>query len=231
MINGNAKTLLEIRGLTATVSGSGNVATYTIEKLNQLGAKVLTASDSHGFVHDPDGIDLEKLAWIKEQKEVRRGRIALYVEEFPRATYHEGKRPWNVPCDMAFPSATQNEIDIDDADALVRNGVRSVSEGANMPSTLAATKVFLNAKVLFGPGKAANAGGVAVSGLEQTQNALRLRWTREEVDQKLKAIMQNIHAQCVQYGQERGTYVNYVQGANVGGFVKVAEAMLAYGTM
>ncbi|MEP6766946.1 MAG: NADP-specific glutamate dehydrogenase [Gemmatimonadaceae bacterium] len=220
-----------VRGLTAAVSGSGNVATFTIEKLTLLGARVVTASDSAGFIYDPDGIDLEKLAWLRELKEVQRGRIADYVNKFPRSTYHDGKRPWNVPCDMAFPSATQNEIDREDAEALVKNGVKTVAEGANMPSTLEATRVFLDAKVLFGPGKAANAGGVAVSGLEQAQNSMRLSWSRDEVDQRLQEIMKNIHVQCVKYGTEDGGYVNYVKGANIGGFVKVADAMLAYGIM
>ncbi|MEP6834768.1 MAG: NADP-specific glutamate dehydrogenase [Gemmatimonas sp.] len=220
-----------IRNMTATVSGSGNVSTFAIEKLTELGARVLTASDSGGFIHDPDGIDAEKLAWLRELKEVRRGRIAEYVDRFPRSSYHDGQRPWNVPCDMAFPCATQNEIERADAEALVKNGVRTVAEGANMPSTLDATKVFLDANVMFGPGKAANAGGVAVSGLEQAQNSMRLCWSREEVDQRLSEIMRNIHAQCVKYGTEKDGYVNCVKGANIGGFVKVADAMLAYGVM
>jgi len=220
-----------IRGLTAVVSGSGNVATYTIEKLTQLGARVVTASDSGGFIHDPDGIGPEKLTWIKNLKDVRRGRIAEYVEQFKGSTYHAGRSPWHVPCDMAFPGATQNELCEDDARALVKNGVRTVAEGANMPSTLGATRVFLDAKVMFGPGKAANAGGVAVSGLEQAQNSMRLSWTHEEVDQRLQEIMRNIHQQCVKYGTDQSGYVNCVKGANIGGFVKVAEAMLAYGIM
>ena len=226
-----ARTGAGLRGTTAAVSGSGNVATYCIEKLTQLGATVVTASDSSGFIHDPDGIDLEKLAWLKHLKEVQRGRISTYAERFPGATFHPGRRPWRVPCDLAFPCATQNEIDRDDAEALVKNGVRAVAEGANMPSTLEATRVFLEAKVLFGPGKAANAGGVAVSGLEQSQNSIRLTWSRDEVDQRLQEIMRNIHAQCVRYGTDGDGYVNYVKGANIGGFVKVAEAMLAYGVM
>ena len=226
-----AQTGVGMRGLTATVSGSGNVSTYAIEKLTTLGARVLTASDSGGFIHDPDGIDAEKLAWIKQLKEVRRGRIAEYAERFPGSSYHAGQRPWHVPCDMAFPCATQNELDRSDALALVANGVRTVAEGANMPSTLEATHVFLDAKVLFGPGKAANAGGVAVSGLEQAQNSMRLSWPRDEVDHRLHEIMHNIHAQCVKYGTDEDGSVNYVRGANIGGFVKVAEAMLAYGVM
>lgn len=220
-----------IRGKTAVVSGSGNVSMYTIEKLTHLGARVVTASDSGGFIHDPDGITPEKLAWIKDLKEVRRGRIAEYAEQFKGSSYHAGQSPWNVPCDMAFPSATQNELGEDDARALVKNGVRTVAEGANMPSTLEATRVFLDAKVMFGPGKAANAGGVAVSGLEQAQNSMRLSWTHEEVDQRLQEIMRNIHQQCVKYGTDKSGYVNCVKGANIGGFVKVADAMLAYGIM
>ena len=226
-----AQTGVGIRGLTATVSGSGNVSTYAIEKLTALGARVLTASDSDGFIHDPDGIDAEKLAWIKQLKEVRRGRIAEYTARFPSSSFHAGQRPWYVPCDMAFPCATQNELDRADALALVSNGVRTVAEGANMPSTLEATHVFLDAKVLFGPGKAANAGGVAVSGLEQAQNSMRLSWPRDEVDHRLHEIMHTIHAQCVKYGTDEDGYVNYVRGANIGGFVKVADAMLAYGVM
>ena len=226
-----AQTGVGMRGLKATVSGSGNVSLYAIEKLTALGARVLTASDSGGFIHDPDGIDADKLAWLKQLKEVRRGRIAEYAAQFPRSSYHAGRRPWQVPCDMAFPCATQNELGRDDAHALVANGVRTVAEGANMPSTLDATQVFLDAKVLFGPGKAANAGGVAVSGLEQAQNSMRLSWPRDEVDHRLHEIMHNIHIQCVKYGTDEDGYVNYVRGANIGGFVKVADAMLAYGVM
>ncbi len=226
-----AQTGVGMRGLTATVSGSGNVSTYAIEKLTVLGARVVTASDSGGFIHDPNGIDAEKLAWLKQLKEVRRGRISEYAEQFPGSTYHAGRRPWHVPCDMAFPCATQNELDLGDARELVKNGVRTVAEGANMPSTLEATQVFLDAKVLFGPGKAANAGGVAVSGLEQAQNSMRLSWPRDEVDHRLHEIMHNIHAACVKYGSDDDGYVNYVRGANIGGFVKVADAMLAYGVM
>ncbi|MFQ5746905.1 MAG: NADP-specific glutamate dehydrogenase [Gemmatimonadota bacterium] len=219
-----------VEGKTAVVSGSGNVAIYTIEKLIHLGAKPLTASDSNGFVYDPDGIDEEKLEWIKDLKEVRRGRIREYAEEFG-CEYHEGKRPWAVPCDLAFPCATQNEIDGDDARTLVENGVIAVAEGANMPTDLDGVNVFLEAKLMYGPGKAANAGGVAVSGLEQSQNALRLAWSREEVDSRLQGIMKNIHDQCVIYGNSHGGYINYVDGANIGGFVKVADAMLGYGVV
>ena len=219
-----------IEGRTAVVSGSGNVALYTVEKLLHLGARPLTVSDSGGFVHDPDGIDEEKLAWIKELKEVRRGRIAEYVEKYPGASYFPGERPWSVPCEMAFPCATQNELDGDDARRLIEGGVRLVAEGANMPSTLEATHRFLDAEVLYGPAKAANAGGVAVSGLEQSQNALRIAWSREEVDERLQQIMRNIHDQCTQYGETDGV-VDYVRGANIAGFRKIADAMLAYGAV
>ena len=217
-----------VKGKKVAVSGSGNVAIYCIEKVNQLGGKVLTASDSQGFIYDPNGIDLEKLAWIKELKEVRRGRIKEYTEKFPKAEYHQGKRPWGVDVDLAFPCATQNELNIDEAKELIKNGVQGVSEGANMPSTLEAVHAFLKAKVLFGPAKAANAGGVAVSGLEQSQNAMRIAWSAEEVETRLKTIMASIHDQCLKFGEDNG-YVNYVRGANTAGFVKVADAMLAYG--
>ncbi len=218
-----------IAGKTAVVSGSGNVALYCMEKLLQLGGKVLTASDSTGFVHDPDGIDEEKLAWLKELKEVRRGRIHEYAEKFTGAEFHEGQRPWGVKADLAFPCATQNELDGDDATHLVDNGVMAVAEGANMPSTPEAVRAFLESRVLFGPGKAANAGGVAVSGLEQSQNSLRISWTRDEVEQRLVDIMHGIHSRCVDHGEEPDGFVNYVKGANIGGFEKVAKAMLAYG--
>ncbi|MEJ2237664.1 MAG: NADP-specific glutamate dehydrogenase [Gemmatimonadales bacterium] len=211
------------------VSGSGNVAIYTIEKLTQLGARAVTASDSSGFIHDPNGITPEKLEWIKDLKEIRRGRISEYAEEFG-CEYHEGKRPWGVPADLAFPSATENEINGEEAETLVKNGCIGVAEGANMPSDLDAVKVFMKNKVMYGLGKAANAGGVAVSGLEQSQNAMRISWSREEVDGKLVQIMKNIHEKCVEYGDE-GDWVNYVKGANVAGFVKVADAMLAYGVV
>jgi glutamate dehydrogenase (NADP+) len=220
-----------IAGKTATVSGSGNVALYAMAKLAHLGATVVTASDSGGFIHDPAGIKGEKLEWLRELKEVKRGRISEYAKQFKGATYHEGARPWQVKCHLAFPCATQNELTIDDARVLVSNGVLAVAEGANMPSTGDAVHHFIANKVLFGPAKAANAGGVAVSGLEQTQNSMRLSWTREEVDERLKHIMLDIHATCVRHGEDGGGYVNYVKGANVGGFVKVAEAMLAYGVM
>lgn len=219
----------DIAGKTIAVSGSGNVAIYAIEKANQLGAKVLTASDSSGFIHDPDGIDDEKLEFIKNLKEVRRGRIHEYTEKYPSATFHEG-RPWQIPADIALPCATQNEINLADAQTLVKNGVQAISEGANMPTELDAIHVFQEAGVLFGPAKAANAGGVAVSGLEQSQNSLRLSWSKEEVDERLRVIMENIHNQCVAHGQEKDG-MNYVKGANIAGFIKVADAMLAYGIM
>ena len=217
-------------GKTCVVSGSGNVAIYAVEKAHDLGATVVTLSDSGGSIHDPDGIDREKLAFVKELKEVRRGRIAEYAEQFGCA-YHEGARPWHVPCDVALPCATQNEVDADAAAALIGNGVKAVAEGANMPCTLDATEAFQAAGVLFGPAKAANAGGVAVSGLEQSQNALRLSWSREEVHGRLRDIMNEIHEKCCVYGDVGHGGVNYVKGANIAGFVKVADAMLAYGAV
>ncbi len=219
---------LELQGMTATVSGSGNVALYAIEKLGQLGAKVVTASDSSGFVHDPDGISGERLKWLKDLKEVRRGRISEYAEHF-KCQYFPGKRPWNVPCEIAMPCATQNELDVDDAASLLGNGVIAVAEGANMPSTFRAVDAFIGQKILFGPGKATNAGGVAVSGLEQSQNALRISWTRQEVDHRLKGIMREIHEKCCIDGTDADGFVNYVRGANIAGFRKVADALLAYG--
>jgi glutamate dehydrogenase (NADP+) len=218
-----------LEGKSAVVSGSGNVAIYCAEKLAQLGTRVLTLSDSGGFVHDPDGIDAEKLAWVKELKEKRRGRISEYAEHFKKATFTAGKRPWGVPCDMAFPCATQNELTGEDAKALISNGVKAVAEGANMPTDLGGVHAFQKGKILFAPGKAANAGGVAVSGLEQSQNALRISWPREEVDERLRGVMHSIHEKCVQYGADGNGYVSYVDGANIAGFVKVADAMLAYG--
>lgn len=218
-----------IDGKVCTVSGSGNVAQYTAEKLITMGAKVVTLSDSSGFIHDPDGVTHEKLAYVMDLKNNRRGRIKEYADEFG-CTYVDGEKPWGVECDAAFPSATQNEITEDDARLLLKNGCTLVSEGANMPTTYEGTKVFEEAKILFGPGKAANAGGVAISGLEMTQNSMRLSWTRDEVDAKLLEIMRDIHGQCVEYGSENG-YTDYVKGANIAGFVKVADAMLAYGVM
>ena len=219
-----------LAGRTCAVSGSGNVAIYAAEKAVQLGAKVVTLSDSGGFVHDPDGIDDEKLAFVKDLKEVRRGRISEYADRFGCA-YHAGARPWGVPCDVALPCATQNELNAGDAETLIGNGVRAVGEGANMPCSLEATDRFLAAGVLFGPAKAANAGGVAVSGLEQSQNALRMSWSREEVHERLRTIMAEIHEKCCGYGDDGRGGVDYVRGANVAGFVKVADAMLAYGAV
>jgi glutamate dehydrogenase/leucine dehydrogenase len=215
---------------TVVVSGSGNVAQFTTEKVNELGGKVVTLSDSSGFIHDPEGITPEKLAWVMELKNIKRGRIKEYIEKFG-GEYFEGERPWSIPCDAAFPSATENEINKEDAEKLMKNGCQVVSEGANMPSTPEAIEVYQKHKILYGPGKAANAGGVAVSGLEMTQNSMRLPWSREEVDQRLHTIMKNIHAQCVKFGTESEGYVNYVKGANIGGFVKVADAMLAQGVV
>ena len=220
-----------IKGRSASVSGSGNVALYCMQKLNQLGARVLTASDSSGFVHDPDGISGEKLDYLMNLKEVRRGRISEYADKYRKATFHANKRPWGVKCDLAFPCATQNELSLDDAKTLAANSVRAVAEGANMPSDADAVHHFLDRKILFAPAKAANAGGVAVSGLEQTQNSMRLSWTEKEVDERLQQIMLGIHETCVKHGADGKGHVNYVKGANVGGFVKVAEAMLAYGVM
>ncbi len=219
---------IDLKGKTVLVSGAGNVAQYTLEKLIQLGAKPLTCSDSDGYIYDPDGIDAEKLAFIKELKNIDRGRISEYAEEYG-VKYVAGAKPWYEKADIALPSATQNEIDGDAARALVANGVIAVSEGANMPSTPEAVKVFQEARILYAPGKAANAGGVAVSGLEMTQNSERLSWSRDEVDQKLRDIMNDIHANCMKYGTEPDGYINYVRGANVAGFLKVARAMMAQG--
>lgn len=216
-------------GKTVTVSGSGNVAQYATEKATQLGAKVVTLSDSSGLIYDKEGINEEKLAFVMELKNIKRGRINQYAEKYG-CEYMEGKRPWSIPCDIALPSATQNEIDEDDAKELVKNGCVCVSEGANMPSTPEAVGVFLNNKICYGPGKAANAGGVATSGLEMSQNSIRLSWSRKEVDEKLHGIMTAIHEQCAKYGKE-GDFINYVNGANIGGFVKVADAMIDQGVV
>jgi len=213
-----------------TVSGSGNVAQYTVEKLLQLGAKPVTLSDSEGTIHDPAGINAEKLAWVKQLKNVRRGRIKEYAEKFG-GTFVAGARPWAVPCDCAFPSATQNEIDANDAKVLLQHGCTLVSEGANMPSTPGAVNAFLAAKICYGPGKAANAGGVATSGLEMSQNSMRLAWSREEVDQRLHRIMVNIHQNCRQTAEDYGVPGNYVMGANIAGFTKVADAMIDQGVV
>jgi glutamate dehydrogenase (NADP+) len=228
-----AEEMLKTRGETfkgkiATVSGSGNVAQYSVEKVNHLGGKVVTLSDSAGYIHDPDGVDEGKLAYVMELKNIKRGRIKEYAEKY-KVKYYEGERPWKIKCDVALPSATQNEINEEEAQILVRNGCYVVSEGANMPSTPEAVEVFLKAKVLFGPGKAANAGGVAVSGLEMAQNSMRLPWTRQEVDDRLHMIMKNIHETCVKYGKDSSGFINYVNGANIGGFIKVADAMIAQG--
>jgi len=216
-----------LKGKVCAVSGSGNVAQYTVEKLLQLGAKVVTVSDSNGFIYDEGGIDQKELRCVMELKNVKRGRIKDCAKEF-NCKYFENKKPWGIKCDIAFPSATQNEIDEDDAKILVKNGCIAVGEGANMPTTPEGVKVFKKAKILYAPGKAANAGGVATSGLEMTQNSIRLSWSREEVDKKLREIMIAIHEQCLKYGKE-GDYIDYVKGANIAGFVKVADAMMEQG--
>ena len=222
----------DFKGKQVVISGSGNVAQYAAEKVNELGGIVLTMSDSKGYVHDPAGIDEEKLAWIMALKNERRGRISEFADAFPGVAFHEGQKPWSVECDIALPCATQNELDGDAAKALVSGGTRVVAEGANMPCTPEAVEAFQDAGLLFAPGKASNAGGVATSGLEMSQNSLRMSWTREEVDAKLKAIMIDIHRQCVQYGGDgAGGPVDYVRGANIAGFVKVADAMLDQGVV
>ncbi|MBU1718209.1 MAG: NADP-specific glutamate dehydrogenase [Bacteroidetes bacterium] len=214
-------------GKTVVISGSGNVAQYACQKVTELGGKVVTLSDSAGYIYDPAGIDAEKLAYVMELKNVKRGRISEYAQKY-NCEYVAGRTPWGVKCDVAMPNATQNELNEDDAKTLVANGCFCISEGANMPSTPEAVEVFLHHKILYGPGKAANAGGVATSGLEMSQNSLRLSWTREEVDTRLHNIMKEIHKTCVKFGN-KGEWTNYVDGANVGGFVKVAEAMMAQG--
>ncbi|MBP5360304.1 MAG: NADP-specific glutamate dehydrogenase [Bacteroidaceae bacterium] len=218
-----------VEGKTVLISGAGNVAQYTAEKVLQLGGKVLTMSDSDGYIYDPDGIDREKLDYIMELKNIYRGRIREYIDHYPSAKYVAGQKPWGEKADIALPSATQNEISEEAAEALVSNGVTAVSEGANMPSTPGAIRVFQRAKILYAPGKAANAGGVSVSGLEMSQNSERLSWTAEEVDHRLHIIMEDIHANCLKYGTEPDGYVNYVKGANIAGFIKVAKAMMAQG--
>ena len=217
------------KGKSVVISGSGNVAQFAAQKALQLGARVLTFSDSNGYIYDPEGIDEEKLAYVMELKNIYRGRIREYVNKYPSAQYFEGQRPWSVKCDIAMPCATQNELNGDEARTLVANGCICVAEGANMPCTPEAIEVFQSAKLLYSPGKASNAGGVATSGLEMTQNSMRIRWTREEVDEHLKRIMTDIHEACVRYGTEEDGYVNYVKGANIAGFIKVAEAMMAQG--
>jgi len=216
-------------GKTVVISGSGNVAQYAVEKVLQLGGKPVTLSDSNGYIYDPDGINEEKLQYVFELKNVFRGRIREYVERYPEAQYFEGKKPWGVKCDIALPCATQNELNGEDAEKLVKNGCICVAEGANMPSTPEAVNLFLKNKLLYAPGKAANAGGVSTSGLEMSQNSARLSWTAEEVDEKLHTIMNDIHSACVKYGTEKNGYVNYVKGANIAGFIKVANAMIAQG--
>ncbi len=216
-----------IKGKTVAISGSGNVAQYACEKVTQMGGKVITLSDSNGFIYDPNGIDEEKLAYVMYLKNTKRARISEYAQKY-NVDYFEGKRPWGVKCDIAMPNATQNEVTGDEAKELIKNGCFCISEGANMPSTPKAIEVYQNSKILYGLGKAANAGGVATSGLEMSQNSLRFNWSSEEVDEKLKRIMKDIHTTCVTWGKE-GDYIDYVKGANIGGFVKVADAMLAQG--
>ena len=231
-----AEKMLETRddnfnGKNVVVSGSGNVAQFAAEKVIQLGGKVLTLSDSSGYIYDVDGIDSDKLAFVMQLKNVKRGRISEYLEVYPNAEFVQGKTPWGVVCDVALPCATQNELVEEDANILISNGCVCISEGANMPSTKEAITAFHKAKVLFAPGKASNAGGVATSGLEMTQNSLRYKWSREEVDDKLKEIMSNIHESCTAYGKDEDGYIDYVKGANIAGFVKVADAMLAQGVV
>jgi len=222
----------DVAGKTVVVSGSGNVATHAAEKATQLGAKVLTLSDSEGFIHDPAGVDQAKIDWVKAHKTKRRGRIADYVKEFKGATFHAGKRPWAVPCDVALPCATQNELNGDEARMLVTNGCKAVAEGANMPTDLEGVHVFKDAQILYAPGKAANAGGVAVSGLEMSQNSARISWKEAELQQHLLDIMSGIHQRCVEYGlRKESKVIDYVRGANIAGFKKVADAMLAYGVV
>ena len=216
-------------GRTVAISGSGNVAQYAAQKAMRLGAKVVTLSDSDGYIHDPEGLDEEKMAYVFELKNIRRGRIREYAEKYPQAQYFPGERPWGVPCDIALPCATQNEIEAADAEKLVKNGCWCVAEGANMPTTPEAIQIFQNAKLLYSPGKASNAGGVATSGLEMTQNSIRQKWTSEEVDAQLHRIMSEIHASCIKYGKEEDGYINYVKGANIAGFIKVAGAMVDQG--
>lgn len=220
-----------IEGRTCLVSGSGNVATYAVEKLNHLGGKVVTLSDSSGFVYDKNGIDADKLAYVVDLKTKRRGRIEEYAKEFG-AEFHAGERPWRVPCDLAFPCATQNEVSREEAQTLINNGCIGVSEGANMPTEQAGIEDFTDARLLFAPSKAANAGGVAISGLEMSQNSARITWKEEQLEKLLRDIMQGIHNKCVEYGKAPDSdYVDYVKGANIGGFIKVADAMIAYGVV
>jgi len=224
------KGITDLKGQVVAISGSGNVATYTAEKVIELGGKVITMSDSNGYIYEPDGITTEKLAYIFELKNVYRGRIKEYADKYG-CKYVEGGRPWSEKCTIALPSASQNELNGDDAEILIKNGCVAVSEGANMPSTPEAVEVFLKNKILYAPGKAANAGGVSVSGLEMSQNSMKISWSKEEVDQKLQHIMKSIHESCVKYGTEADGYVNYVNGANIAGFMKVAKAMMAQGVI
>ena len=231
-----AQSMLETRGdtlkgKTVTVSGSGNVAQYACEKATQLGAKVITLSDSSGYIYDEEGIDEKKLAFVMDLKNVKRGRISEYVERYPKAKFVKGKTPWAIKCEVAMPCATQNEVNGEDAKTLLKNGCFVVSEGANMPSRPEAITAFQLAKILYAPGKASNAGGVATSGLEMSQNSLRINWSREEVDDRLKKIMKDIHDSCIKYGKKDDGYIDYVTGANIAGFVKVADAMLAQGVV
>ena len=216
-------------GKRVCISGAGNVAQFAAQKAMRLGAKVLTLSDSDGFIYDPEGLNEEKMAYVMELKNVRRGRIKEYVTKYPQAQYFAGERPWKIACDIAMPCATQNEIEKQDAENLIKNGCFCVTEGANMPSTPEAIALFQGAKILYSPGKASNAGGVATSGLEMTQNSMRLKWTAEEVDQRLRTIMADIHAACLKYGTEEDGYINYVKGANIAGFMKVANSMVEQG--
>ena len=220
-----------IKGKKVVISGSGNVAQYAAEKILHFGGKVLTMSDSSGYIYDSSGINEEKLKFIMYLKNVQRGRISEYVKKYPKAVFKKGKTPWTVPCEMALPCATQNELNEEDAKKLVANGCKCVSEGANMPSTKGAVDFFIKSKILYAPGKASNAGGVATSGLEMTQNSLRYNWSREEVDEKLREIMLSIHNSCIEHGKQKNGYVNYVKGANIAGFVKVADAMIAQGVI
>lgn len=222
---------MDFKGKRVVISGSGNVAQYAAEKAIHLGAKVLTLSDSQGYIHDKDGIDEKKLAFVMDLKNNKRGRISEYVDKYPSATFHKGENPWIVPCDVALPCATQNELGGEDADNLIKNGCICVAEGANMPSMPEAIHKFHTSKILFAPGKASNAGGVATSGLEMSQNSLRISWTRKEVDERLQKIMSDIHDSCIEYGMEEDGSCNYVKGANIAGFVKVADAMLAQGVI
>ena len=221
----------ELKGMNVVISGSGNVAQYAAEKIIDFGGKVLTMSDSSGYIFDAEGIDKRKLNFIMKLKNVKRGRINEYVKKYPKSKFYKAATPWSIPCEIALPCATQNELNLKDAKTLVKNGCICVSEGANMPSTNKAIEFFLKSKILYAPGKASNAGGVATSGLEMTQNSLRYNWSREEVDEKLREIMLNIHNSCLKYGKEKDGYINYVKGANIAGFVKVADAMLAQGVI